>query len=438
MITFEAGTLLQQNKHSHFGSLVSHVTRRWRRVALATPFLWTNVRFTKWDSKGGPYPEIQTERAAAFIFRSLPLPVEFDIDGLDVEDLYAEDDPRDATPAFLQLIIGHIGRCHRLCIVNADPQSLSLILTFFCSQAAPLLRSIELGRHINSDDTWEFKEPPFQLGAPHLATAQLFGIHIPCTPDFLSAFQQLTSLRICSVFMGYQDFDADPDVYNEFRDGLMALPLLNHLDLQIDEPFSKMASRFPIVLPTLHFLRLDAIEAVLGDMVHSIQASSLIALSLGGWDIEEDYTAGDQMESHFPSLEHLIIIKDLPDLDVFARSFPRIKRLTCDGRLDIDHLLTHMRAGAQCDDENDASVSDDWNIWPALQVIAVSASHGSSNPTEFIWPNMLSKLKSGDHPLRKLLLPKAELDQAEVDALVELRKLVEVEDFSVNWPNPFA
>ncbi|KZP13708.1 hypothetical protein FIBSPDRAFT_868984 [Athelia psychrophila] len=173
-------------------------------------------------------------------------------------------------------------------------------------------------------------------------------------------------------------------------------------------------------------------------MIQSTHAASLITLSLGGWDTEEDSPIGDQMESRFPSLEHLIIAKDLEDLDVFARSFPGIKHLTCDGHLDINHLLTHMCASAQCDDGNDISVGDEWNIWPALQVIAVSESYGLSNPTEFIRPNVISKVKSGDHPLRKLMLARDEFDWADVDEMVDLRKLVEVGDFSVNWPNPFG
>ncbi|KZP15844.1 hypothetical protein FIBSPDRAFT_866742 [Athelia psychrophila] len=195
-----------------------------------------------------------------------------------------------------------------------------------------------------------------------------------------------------------------------------------------------MASRFPMVLPTLHFLRLDADGAAISDIMHSVQADSLIALSLGGWEVKaeaEESTVDDQRISQFPSLEHLILDKDMPGLDVFARSFPQIKRLTVGARCDLIHMCTDT----QEDGRGGASCSDDWEQWPSLQVFAVAGFESASDLMGL--PNIISKVKRGGHPIRKLMLPKKILDQAGVDDVVELRKLVEVEDFSIDWPNPF-
>lgn len=37
---FEAGAMEEVVPHCTFGMLVSHTTRRWRNIALATPWLW--------------------------------------------------------------------------------------------------------------------------------------------------------------------------------------------------------------------------------------------------------------------------------------------------------------------------------------------------------------------------------------------------------------
>ncbi|KZP15827.1 hypothetical protein FIBSPDRAFT_74972 [Athelia psychrophila] len=248
-ITFEFGTLLQQQDQPHFGSLVSHVTRRWRRTALATPLLWTKILFEK-NPYGSAYPERQIDRAAAFLARSMPLPVDVDIEGVEEEDFDHSDD---AAPAFLQLIIIHIGRCRRLNITDGDRQGMAVIniLTYIPFQAAPILNSIKVGH--NYDETWGPKRPLFQLGAPHLMTADIEGISIPSIPDFLSNLQHLTSLRISVTF----NQDIPGATYNKLRDSLMALPSLNHLDLTIHDIFMDMEPRLPIILPTLHFLQLD-------------------------------------------------------------------------------------------------------------------------------------------------------------------------------------
>lgn len=150
----------------------------------------------------------------------------------------------------------------------------------------------------------------------------------------------------------------------------MALPLLNHFNLTIHSTFSQMASHLPIVLPTLHFLCLESEGAAIIDIIRFVQADSFIAFYLGGWvdKEEEESTIDDQTELHFPSLQHLIFNKDLPDLDVFARTCHKIKHLTIGARCDLMCMCTDTQ-----DNEGDGeSCSDDWERWPSLQVLVVS------------------------------------------------------------------
>ncbi|KZP11156.1 hypothetical protein FIBSPDRAFT_962481 [Athelia psychrophila] len=288
------------------------------------------------------------------------------------------------------------------------------ILTYIPFQAAPILNSIKVGH--NYDETWGPKRPLFQLGAPHLMTADIEGISIPSIPDFLSNLQHLTSLRISVTF----NQDIPGATYNKLRDSLMALPSLNHLDLTIHDIFMDMEPRLPIILPTLHFLQLDGDGEGATSIVHSIQADYLIALSLEQWEvIDTEDTFNDRTESQFPSLEHLVLNKDMPDLDAFARSLPKVERLTVGGRCGLIHMCIDTQ--------------DDWERWTSLQVLAVGAF---DSPTDLMGlPNIISKVKRGGHPIRKLMLPKVVLH---LDDVAELRKLVEVEDFSIDLPNPFG
>ncbi|KZP27864.1 hypothetical protein FIBSPDRAFT_853044 [Athelia psychrophila] len=52
--------------------------------------------------------------------------------------------------------------------------------------------------------------------------------------------------------------------------------------------------------------------------------------------------------------------------------------------------------------------------------------------------DMLHKLKGVEHPLRELMLSKAIISQAGREAVGQLRQLVDIKEFHVDWPTPFA
>lgn len=150
----------------------------------------------------------------------------------------------------------------------------------------PLLRSVELGSDHNYDYSWLPPQPLFQLGAPHNTEADIFDIYLPCIPDLLSGFQQLRSLRISPVFIGYEEYSDADTTYNEFRDALMALPFSNHLELPIlNKIFVKrhLACQWSCQLP---FLLLEATRAALSDIINSIHATCLVTLYLKGCDTD--------------------------------------------------------------------------------------------------------------------------------------------------------
>lgn len=222
----------------------------------------------------------------------------------------------------------------------------------------------------------------------------------------------------------------------------MALDCLSHFEFQPDH-FGLMHARMPIVLPTLQHLYLDAtkIPKHPGVVIQSFQATSLIALSLDGLDRAGGRGAfGNKLELNFPSLDHLILLnirRGLVGLDVLrvVQRFPGINRLTCQvvtgaRKLDIVDILYTICFGT---DEDPAGTG--WERQPKLRVLAVLATHVLSDTAEVV---SLCGTLSEKCGLQKLMLPKCVFTQMGADAMGKLRELVEVEDYWLDWPTPFA
>ncbi|KZP13709.1 hypothetical protein FIBSPDRAFT_123837 [Athelia psychrophila] len=443
-MVFEAGALLTQGNKSHFGSLVSHVDQHWRNIALATPRLWNKIYCIKPEEMDydDSYPKEWLPRHAAFLARSRSFPV----------DIYISDfmNNDDFSPKFLELIRDHIGHCRRLSITHADSFCLARTLEYLSCQPAPLLSSIELSCHETCDDDFPLYGlvSLFPLGAPHLTTAQIHRIQPLSLPSCLPAFAHITSLQLTSIWV--EDSAAD---YMSLRNSLMCLRTLNHLELQLDS-FSTANLQFPMVLPTIRFLHAHKKDECPDDIIHSIHAESLTTLSIDGWNRRTpglNLFCNESLEFNFPSLEHLIlrnISPDAPELRIVARRFPGIERLTC-GALeslnpttsDIYHVITHIatrpgyREDEEENDEGDGNTTTSHKRWPKLHTIAVTASNTPLDAVALY--DEISHLQGAGHPIRKLKLPNHLCQMAEAEAMARLRDIIEVDDFSLDWPTPF-
>ncbi|KZP08936.1 hypothetical protein FIBSPDRAFT_964376 [Athelia psychrophila] len=153
-MVFEAGSLLPQKPQVHFGSLVSHVSQHWRKIAMATPRLWNKIYCDQpegMDYDASYYEYVQ--RNAAFLERSQLFPVEIYISSLMANEHYSQN--------FIEHIRDHIGQCSRLSITAPDSLWLSRALGYLLCQPAPLLSSIELAFQDNCD------EPSSSMGSYH-------------------------------------------------------------------------------------------------------------------------------------------------------------------------------------------------------------------------------------------------------------------------------
>ncbi|KZP22388.1 hypothetical protein FIBSPDRAFT_952999 [Athelia psychrophila] len=243
----------------------------------------------------------------------------------------------------------------------------------------------------------------------------------------LPAFGSVTSLRLTEIVsMG------EPDEYNAFRDGLMALPSLNHFEIQLRD-FWLSESHLPIVLPTIKFLHLNVDYCIerFDDFIGSIRVPSLATLSLAVGvrpDGDDPDLRKDSLE-HFPPLQHLIITNltsVLPHYEPLACKFSGIERLT--------YISTSGRS--YHDPANELRDVDGTFRWPNMRTMAVSIPDGDFDLSWPFWESTILRFQDAGHPIRKLMLPQA-LISKRAHNVTKLREFVEIEAFHVDWPDPF-
>lgn len=216
----------------------------------------------------------------------------------------------------------------------------------------------------------------------------------------------------------------------------MALPSLNHLELH--ESYIDLAISRPIVLPALYVLHGGSSHKYgfldfLGPCIH---AASLTVLVLQG----HSHVYGTP-EVHFPSLRHLILLEvtqTVPGLRILSQ-FPTMQRLTCQAaswdhpssQLGITDVLAALGLGPQEGGDTGHRIP-----CPQVHTVAVSTYH---IPLDIVTLTaQLSTLRENGIPIRKLMLPQILLTQLDdLEAIANLRKFVEIEDFKIDWSTPF-
>ncbi|KZP04694.1 hypothetical protein FIBSPDRAFT_940854 [Athelia psychrophila] len=120
------------------------------------------------------------------------------------------------------------------------------------------------------------------------------------------------------------------------------------------------------------------------------------------------------------------------NLVVLAQSFPDIEQLTIQNGQHMDDVFKAILCG---DSEDSADGGRVVVQWPKLQTIAVSACIEDFDASKL--QNLILRSQRAGRPIRKLLLPQTVIAGEGADALVELGKLVEMDEFNIDWPTPF-
>lgn len=263
--------------------VISHVTIRWRSVALGSPKLWTQI------------PRISGPKllghAQAYLERSKTLPIDLDV-------RWERNEP---TQAYYHLLGPHIDRCRHLRMLASAFKDLIAQINIFSAKNAPFLQSMELvcTASIEDEDEGEvegedenFSSPDvLSGGAPLLSAVHVVGIPLSrCIP--LQASKSITVMCL-------ERLD---------RDALLHAPNLVHLMLdqfQLADEVLDPAS--PITLAHLKTLSIDVSDAREGQFATFFMlfsAPSLETLYLRHFT-DNDFNAFPPAK--FPALRHLVI-----------------------------------------------------------------------------------------------------------------------------------
>ncbi|KZP03010.1 hypothetical protein FIBSPDRAFT_1055509 [Athelia psychrophila] len=397
---------LSQGLKPHVGAIVSHVSHRWRKIALSAPRLWSRIRYVAGSS--------HIEKFHMHLSRSKMAPVDIYIDVYNHSALVMD---------LPHLVADHIGHCRRLCIENVPKFFLQRLLECTSSQPAPILTFLK----IHGRNGLPFSGPLFASAAPRLRVLDLQGLELNAIQiPWISVFKAVTHLRLDDIYI------RNSETCSYFLCILGTLKSLSHLELQ-PMKFPIPLPQSPLELPNLQFLHMDCLDRLqtLNIVIQNIRASSLTSLSLEGWSGEEEGVDPDVVKlarSHFPFLRHLIISGSLRDTHLLAETFPDIERLTCKtisymGGRNILHMLTDIN--------NCATLA-----WPKLESIAASRVYRHI-VIDLALRNAFLDLQQAGRPLHKLMLPQEYISRTDTKALALLREVVEVEPFSDNWPTTF-
>lgn len=75
------------------------------------------------------------------------------------------------------------------------------------------------------------------------------------------------------------------------------------------------------------------------------------------------------------------------------------------------------------------------DAWPKLHTIATLEVEAEFNVYD--WHSVVFESQEAGHPIRRLMPPETTISETNTGCLVELRKLVAIEDYYVDWPTPF-
>lgn len=217
----------------------------------------------------------------------------------------------------------------------------------------------------------------------------------------------------------------------------MALPSLIHLELQDINSFQDKPSRRPVVLHTLQSLREQSSHIGFLSLIHAASLTVLI--------LECDSFWTHTCEFHFPSLHHLVLLNGTQQSCTILTQFPGIERLTLNmaaAQMGVENVLAALgprivlETFGQHTHKAGTRLS---TVHQRLRTLALSPSYDRP-PNIAKLASEIAMLKREGNPISKLMLPEIWVAQAgaDLEALAELRKSVEIEDFRVDWPTPFS
>ena len=382
-IIFETGHVASSVEKTNrpFEIRVSHVSQRWRNIALQTPRIWTNICRVSYQQC--------LDSITAYLERSKAVTL----------DLYISTGSQDGNLhedimiiPFCQLINPHTCRFRRVSVTCGSQGELAEILQCISTSAAPHLESVDISLSpLSSVDEIDKYHQIFAGGAVCLNSIYLCRLALHCCMPPLGS---VTNFHLHDVASRLRTNMA------ELHNALSAMTSLAHLVVE-GEVIHHWPADTVIKLPSLRSLLIRATNdqetatQVLGILM-TISSPSLEILSLHNLcddDFDSSFESMSLGQPKFPSL-HSLVLCDTglsgSHMITVVRAFPTITHLTRADHdtTEITSLLSHLQ--------------EDIKYWPHLHTVALpfATKHHIWHIHRFIvW-----RVSMG-HPIRRLLLP---------------------------------
>ena len=291
--------------------VVSHVCRRWRKIALGYPKLWTRFYYEADEDHRGP-PSVPLDRFEAYMVRSATQPLRLWFD-------FGQDSSNEKLDhALVNKAIDHVRRWKYFVLFSAQMSFFSNHVPRLSHVSAPFLEYLVLRCNAEDyDDEIEELEPEecmsldstiMMNGTPKLTFLMLDGTSMFCVPPL----SNVTTLRLeKGDQMGHC-------VSTSIFVVLLSLPSLEHLSL-VGDVFSMPEDMVQLIyMPNLKRLRVANLDAVaFSGILASIRAPRLetfiihTCASLIGLTLQHEPYA-------YPALRNLWVIESLMETTVAA------------------------------------------------------------------------------------------------------------------------
>lgn len=422
--------LFHSSHHSAGDSLpyelcISHVSRRWRDIAIGSQILWTKLKIKD---------ESPTDMISSYINRSggrsLDVAITLSMTSKEAIKVW---------PVSLQIL----PLARQLLLECQSWYTLRQILDDLLVLHAPYLQSLHIYTRAPEDSDEYTPNPLRQIlinGASALSDLRLIGWTLPrCLPP-LSAVTSL-ALHDTGRMTGWHEF-------RDILDGQTALTYLDIGDIFVYDSFPD-DFECAIRLPALCFLQISMRGRCPypEDILAVIHAPALVELRMVrlGWQDFEDLSqklSSSQMLHHFPSLRTIVVVPGhstglARPWIAFLSIFPQVKKVTLtrdcyDGqRLSNDNPGYSDSQGGllngfihNCDAPTTALL-----LLPQLQVLSFSELTTSSiNPMI----EVILRRQSRGLGIKELHLPSALMSDPDfAENLTRFREMIEVKEYQI-------
>ncbi|KAG5644966.1 hypothetical protein DXG03_007338 [Asterophora parasitica] len=412
IVTLEAHLRVLQS----FEVLVSHVSSRFRAVALGTPVLWSRITIA---------PTFRGEEIDTYLTRSAQC-------GLKVRmNLASAPSLNTLQMEKVDIMVPHLRQFERLAINTTYESRLQPILRRLYHSAAPMLQHLSV-----AVDEVESVPPEddkiLQGGAPILTFVRLRGLALHL---FRPPLTNVTTLHL-------DETTGLPMLYTTFREIITAPSILYNLSVYGDLIAPQTNTNWDtnvINLPYLRHLRICGVGgAIYSGLLINIRApalESLVLKDLKEGDLSHFWASEYPIATRFPLLSSLTFLDSDVSCDEYLEMFhvfPDITSFTAAYEMRTPTLLQLLSTP-----QPDAEPSRDPKImWPRLQTLTLLVN---LHDMEHVIVDVVERRKALRYPLTKLRLgiphPLSELSQyAWLKENVALERLVEHD----GWPKANA